>query len=323
MWVAWFKEVILKGSIHNYWTTKPSNSYSWLANKLLKLRQEVFPLIKMSLENGESARFWHDNWTPFGSLSTFLSNSPTRFGIPLKASVASLCRNGVWRLPPARTEEQVQLHTYLTTITLTQEHDYYEWELAGKISRSFSTGEVYTYLRGDISDVTWAKTVWSPYEIPRHSFFAWLVIQNRCPTRDRLLGWGLQVPPHCLLCNSAMGTRNHLYHSYSYSFDLWSRVASRCRISPARDWDSTVAHMIGLPRNKQRRPQTLLTLLGWKSTMYWTWNERNARLHTNVFRPVDAIFAIIDRQLRNKILSFRETNPVLSSAMMQAWFSPD
>lgn len=101
VWVAWFKEVILKGSIHNYWTTKPSSSYSWLANKFLKLRQEVFPLIKMSLENGESARFWHDNWTPFGSLSTFLSNSPTRFGIPLKASVVSLCRNGVWRLPPA------------------------------------------------------------------------------------------------------------------------------------------------------------------------------------------------------------------------------
>lgn len=124
--------MILKGSIHNYWTTKQSSSYSWLANKLLKLRQEVFPLIKMSLENGESARFGHDNWTPFGSLSTFFSNSPTRFGIPLKASVASLCRNGVWRLPPARTEEQVQLHTYLTTITLTQEDDYYEWELAGK-----------------------------------------------------------------------------------------------------------------------------------------------------------------------------------------------
>lgn len=149
------------------------------------------------------------------------------------------------------------------------------------------------------------------------------MIQNRCPTRDRLLGWGLQVPPHCLLCNSVMETRNHLYHSCSFSFDLWSRVASRCRITPARDWDSTVAHMIGLPRNKQRRPQTLLTLLAWKSTMYWTWNERNARLHSNVFRPVDAIFAIIDRQLRNKILSFRETNHVLSSAMMQAWFSPD
>ncbi|KAF3572025.1 hypothetical protein F2Q69_00063092 [Brassica cretica] len=218
------------------------NPFAPLADlPLLKLRQEVFPLIKMSLENGESARFWHDNWTPFGSLSTFLSNSPTRFGILSKASVAWLCRNGVWRLPPARTEEQVQLHTYLTTITLTQEDDYYKWELAGKISRSFSTGEVYTYLRDDISDVTWAKTVWSPYEIPRHNFFAWLVIQNRCPTRDRLLGWGLQVPPH--------------------------------RITPARDWDSTVAHMIGLPRNKQRRPQTLLTLLAWKSTMYWTWMQ--------------------------------------------------
>lgn len=99
VWVAWFIEEILKGSIQNYWTTKPSSSYSWLANKLLKLRHEIFPLIKLRLENGKSAKFWYDNWTPFGSFSTFLSNSPTRFGIPLKASVALLCRNGVWWLP--------------------------------------------------------------------------------------------------------------------------------------------------------------------------------------------------------------------------------
>lgn len=139
MWVTWFKEVILKGSVHNYWTTKPSRSYSWLANKLLKLKDEVFPLIKLRLENGASAKFWFDNWTPFGSLSTFLSNSSSRLGIHEKVYVASLCRNGIWRLPPARTEEQVQLQTYLTTVTLTQAQDYYEWELEGKPTQTYST----------------------------------------------------------------------------------------------------------------------------------------------------------------------------------------
>lgn len=56
VWVAWFKEEVLKGSIQNYWTTKPSISFSWLANKLLKLKTVVYPLIKLRLQNGTSAR---------------------------------------------------------------------------------------------------------------------------------------------------------------------------------------------------------------------------------------------------------------------------
>lgn len=236
VWVAWFKEVIIKGSIHNYWTTKPSSSYSWLANKLLKLKDEIFPLIKLRLENGVSAKFWFDNWTPFGSLSTFLSNSSSKLGIHEKAYVASQCRNGIWRLPPARTEEQVQLQTYFTTVTLTQAQDYYEWELEGKPTQTYSTRDVYTYLRGEINYV-----IWSSYEIKRHNFLVWLVIQNRGPTKDKILGWSLQVSPLCLLCNSTMESINHLYYDCPFSFDLWSLATSRCRITPTRDWNDTVS----------------------------------------------------------------------------------
>lgn len=74
IWVAWFIDVVLKGSIHNYWITKPSSSYSWLANKLLKMKDVVFPLIKLRLQNGLSARFWTDNWSPFGSLTIFITH---------------------------------------------------------------------------------------------------------------------------------------------------------------------------------------------------------------------------------------------------------
>lgn len=139
VWVQWFKEVILKGSVHNYWTTSPRQSYSWLVNKLLKLRHVVFPLIKLRLQNGETARFWSDNWTPFGDLHTYLNASNSRMGIPLQATVSSLCLNGVWRLPPARSEAQLQLYSYLTTIELTSDQDYYEWEINGQIYSSYRT----------------------------------------------------------------------------------------------------------------------------------------------------------------------------------------
>nr|VDC93833.1 unnamed protein product [Brassica oleracea] len=166
-WEILGEEKVLKGSIHNYWTTKPSPSYSWLANKLLKLKSVVFPLIKLRLEDGLTARFWYDNWSPFGSLASMLNNSVSRLGIPDKATVASLFRNGSWWLPPARSEPQLLLHVFLTTITFTANPDYYEWEIEGKVSLKYSTGQTYSYLRGNIDEVSWASTVWFSYGIPR------------------------------------------------------------------------------------------------------------------------------------------------------------
>lgn len=278
-------------------------------------------MIKLRLESGLTARFWIDNWSPFGSLESFLGGGSSRLGISSEATVASLYRNGIWHLPAARTDKQLQLHVHLTTITLTTEADYYEWELAGKISKRYSTGDVYTHLCGVVEEVNWAKAIWSSYDIPRHSFLAWLVINNKCPTRDRLLSWGLHVSPLCLLCNQLPESRDHLFHECHYSYDLWTLVATKCAIAPARDWNGTVAQMIGLPRSKTTRHSTLLTLLAWKATIYWTWTERNSRLHTSTFRSVNSIFASLDRQIRNRLQSFRLTNPTLSSAMTQLWFS--
>ncbi|CAG7872166.1 unnamed protein product, partial [Brassica rapa] len=201
VWVSWFKEVILKGSVSNYWTTNPSQKFSWLANKLLKLRSVAYPLIHIQIQNGEHGRFWIDNWSPFGKLQDYLEGGRSRLGIPLKATLASLYRNGTWQLPAARTENQLQVLTFITTINFNSQPDQYMLSL--------------------------------------------------------------------------------------------SPVASTMRS---------------------------LTLLGWQACFYWIWNERNNRLHANQFRSLDSLFSIIDHQIRNKIQSFRETNPRRSSQMMQRWF---
>ncbi|KAF2567352.1 hypothetical protein F2Q68_00027690 [Brassica cretica] len=103
VWASLFKEVVLKSSLQNYWTVKPNQSNSWLVNKLIKLRTEVYPLIKMRVENGRSARFWPDNWAPTSSITMSQVFPGGRLGIPLNAIIASLNREGSWRLPPARS----------------------------------------------------------------------------------------------------------------------------------------------------------------------------------------------------------------------------
>lgn len=161
-----------------------------------------------------------------------------------------------------------------------------------------------------------ARAVWTARSVPRHSFHVWLVVQNRIPTRDRMLGWGLQVPSICLLCNRGDESRDHLYWDCDFSFGLWNLVAVRCRIIPTRQWEGSLDQMISLPPPTSTRS---LTLLAWQSTMYWIWQERNQRLHVNQFRSIDSLFNQIDRHVRNKISSFRSTNPQRASEMMQQW----
>lgn len=158
-------DVVLQGwviseGIYLYTTTGQKNRvniFSWLANKLLELKDKVYPLIKLRLENGNSACFWHDNWSPLGCLASLLNVSASRLGIPLNSTVAALNINGAWRLPPARTDALLQLHAHLTTAELSANEDYNEWELAGKVYEKFKTGDIYTYLKGPQGEVNWAS----------------------------------------------------------------------------------------------------------------------------------------------------------------------
>lgn len=65
----------------------------------------------------------------------------------------------------------------------------------------------------------------------------------------------------------------------------------------------------------------LLVVAAWQSCIFWTWQERNGRLHRNTFRSPDALIRLIDRQIRDRILSYRERSPRLSSKMMQQWIA--
>lgn len=116
VWVSWFKEVILKGSVSNYWTTNTSQNYSWLANKLLKMRSVAYPLICLRIQNGETGRFWIDNWSLFGNLQVYLEGDRSRLGIRRNATLVLLHRNEAWRLPAARTEHQLEVLSFITTI---------------------------------------------------------------------------------------------------------------------------------------------------------------------------------------------------------------
>lgn len=317
IWVAWFTDTILAGSISNFWTITENSNHSWLVKRLLRLRTIVYPWLCIEIGNGRTCRFWSDNWTPYGCLSDFLNLPLTsRLGIPRDATLASLNANGNWSLPAARSEKQVLIYAYLSTITLSDEEDQYRWEINGTRSLWFCTGDVYREIKFHGPVVDWSKTVWCSRGTPKHSFITWLFTLNRCPTRDRMLSWGLSTPATCLLCNSTAESRNHLFFECNYSSQVWIYAGTRSGMRTSPGWEQTLSDLRNLPGARHAK---LLPLFVWQSTIYFLWSERNARLHRNNYRPPDSISHSIDCYIKYKIAAIRTSSPCLASSLFHLW----
>ncbi|CAH2052520.1 unnamed protein product [Thlaspi arvense] len=250
IWVSWFRKEILSDFLGNFWTQKPNQRFSWLSNKMLKSREEVYPWIKLKVGNGVSCRFWEDNWSSLGRLSSFLGmEGPRQVGITRDARLADLWRQGAWSLPPARSEKQVTIQLQLTLIQLSSEtDDVYEWWIDDVIKQKHNTGSIYTALRERLPSVPWYGIVWT--------------------SRD----------PLCLLCASTDESRDHLLFQCPYSWEIWTSICHRCSHTPHHTWSDTIADLCNFSGNRHKKH---LLLIAWQATIYTIWLERNNRLHRN------------------------------------------
>ncbi|CAH2051535.1 unnamed protein product [Thlaspi arvense] len=295
---------ILQGRFHlGRLTQKPNQRFSWLSNKMLKSREEVYPWIKLKVGNGVSCRFWEDNWSSLGRLSSFLGmEGPRQVGITRDARLADLWRQGAWSLPPARSEKQVTIQLQLTLIQLSSEtDDVYEWWIDDVIKQKHNTGSIYAGLRERLPSVPWHGIVWTSRGIPKHRFLTWLFVLNRCPTRDH-------------------ESRDHLLFQCPYSWEIWTSICHRCSHTPHRTWSDTIADLCNFSGNRHKKH---LLMIAWQATIYTIWLERNNRLHKNNYKSAPLIIRKIDLLVRNRASSFRDSNPSFSSSLLQLWFNGD
>ncbi|KAH0864869.1 hypothetical protein HID58_082080 [Brassica napus] len=126
---SWIITEVLDGDIGRFWVINTKQKHSWLANHLLSLRDTIFPWMKIAVGNGETTYFWTSNWSPFGNIRNYLQGEgPRHFGIPPMTTLAELWKDDNWNLPPALSKRQVNIQTFLTTISLSHARDEYSWE---------------------------------------------------------------------------------------------------------------------------------------------------------------------------------------------------
>lgn len=149
-------------------------------------------------------------------------------------------------------------------------------------------------------------------------FLAWLVCLNRCPTRDRILQWGLQTDLLCLLCNTVPESITHILFDCSFSWRVWEAVATSTFYTPSRKWIDVQQQLASFTGS---RTQRTLILLKWQATIYFLWQERNNRLHHQRFSSVPQTLKKIKQIVKDRISSLRQDRPVFVSNLMQLYFS--
>ena len=139
----------------------------------------------------------------------------------------------------------------------------------------YTVAEGYEILRYHNSEVEWHTLVWNKWKVPKCSFIAWLAMQNRLLTRDRLNAMGITNDVVCLLCNVENETTAHLFFECTYSHFVMINCAME--LLQVQQWPEDWREWIttqGQPGIYKQRFKLLVTIV-----IYNIWLERNKRYH--------------------------------------------
>ncbi|XP_018464388.2 uncharacterized protein LOC108835656 [Raphanus sativus] len=122
--------------------------YSWMFPKLLKLMNKGLHFLKIHVGNDDSTFFWWDAWTSFGMLYTFLGHGgSSRLGVPLFATMADVRNGAGWHLPSARSDKQLQLLAYVSTLPITEVSNMPQWSINGNSQKTFVSKSIWNMIR--------------------------------------------------------------------------------------------------------------------------------------------------------------------------------
>ena len=99
------------------------------------------------------------------------------------------------------------------------------WKYPGN---SYKTTAVWDCIRPRKETVVWHRLLWAPLVMPKHVIIAWMAIQNKLPTMNRLKKWGLEMDDTCVLCQQEAETREHLFFECSFAVEIWKEMLRQC-----------------------------------------------------------------------------------------------
>lgn len=201
---------------------------------------------------------------------------------------------------------------------LSNEEDCAVWKSSPDAYKHvFSTKNTWSLLHQQAQTVDWHKSLWFKHHTPKFAFFTWLAIQNRLTTGDRMLQWSSSINPACVFCNQ-LETRDHLFFSCPFAAEVWSRLTKNLlRGRFTTDW----TEIIVITKDSQDFLSKFLTRYVFQLSIHSLCRERNDRSHGATPTTVSVMVGMLDRQVRNKCLSFRQVRNFTFAAALGVLFS--
>ncbi|XP_071685055.1 uncharacterized protein [Lolium perenne] len=180
----------------------------------------------------------------------------------------------------------------------------------------YSAGSAYKAQFQGATSCSFKQIVWKAWVPPKCRFFAWLAVQNRLWTSDRLAIRGWPHQPNCQLCRCQPETARHILFECRYSKRIWQQTASwlHCPsllndLGSGRDTVLQYWHAIAAsPSTSRKGLQTAVILVGWE-----IWKERNARVFNNKASTPMALMQKIKDEAANWIAAGAKHLAVVSS----------
>ena len=255
----------------------------------------------ITVGNGKKTSFWDAPWVN-GLKPRNIAPLIFKISSRKKWCIHDALLNNAWFHKIKMNEEFSIQHLHQFVNLWVQIHDFQlDNDLEDTITWTTSANGVYSAksayraqflgtIHTDMNRLVWK--VWAP---PKTKFFAWLALQNRVWTADRLARRGRPNCGLCPLCKRAPETIAHLLVQCRFTARLWGMIKTWLGLHTidASGWAnlSTLEwwrHMTmgGIPQRKAMASLTLL--VSWE-----IWNERNGRVFRNKYVSPPSIYAKI------------------------------
>lgn len=243
----------------------------------------------LSIGNGNTARFWDSPWAdghrpkdamPLAYAISKRKGKSLRQGKENDSWVGDLDLEAI---PPIKLElidQLVALWIAVRNVHLSDEQPHQiGWKFTS--DRHYSASSTYQAQCFGGSSTTFDSLIWKVWAPGKCKLHAWLIIQNRVWTFDRLATRGWQNNICCPFCKRDDETALHLVTECRYSKRIWTSIASwvGSQLLEPGHWAATqsvlewLENQVNMAEVPKKGLRTLILLVVWE-----IWKERNQRI---------------------------------------------
>lgn len=185
----------------------------------------------------------------------------------------------------------------MQSIQLTNQPDCIRWKWTA--NGEYTSKSAYqAQLQGIYSNIQ-GKVIWKAHAEGKIKFFAWLLIQQKILTADKMLLRNWPCSQTCVLCDQRDETALHLAVNCYYAKEVWHLVANWTGVSVLSSpnsvsdmkqwWSNSLAGM----NARQRRWVAAIIMY----TVWHIWNEHNRRIFQQSSMRPDQVFGLVQHDI--------------------------